>query len=96
MKYRLIKPVNQNYSALEQILTNRGIKRNEIEHYINTTDDDINSFEILGGDRLSAAAKAILKTVRENRRCMVIVDCDVDGYTSAALLINYLHKLFPS
>ncbi len=27
---------------------------------------------------------------------MVIVDCDCDGYTAAALLINYLYKLFPS
>ena len=26
---------------------------------------------------------------------MVIVDCDCDGYTSAALLINYLYKIYP-
>ena len=24
------------------------------------------------------------------------VDCDCDGYTSSALLINYLHDLFPA
>lgn len=27
---------------------------------------------------------------------IVIVDCDCDGYTSAAILINYLHDLFPT
>ena len=27
---------------------------------------------------------------------LVIVDCDCDGFTSAALLINYLHDLVPS
>lgn len=27
---------------------------------------------------------------------MIIVDCDCDGYTSAALLINYLYKIFPT
>lgn len=27
---------------------------------------------------------------------MVLVDCDCDGYTSAAILINYLYDLFPS
>lgn len=27
---------------------------------------------------------------------MIIVDCDCDGYTAAALLINYLYKLFPA
>lgn len=26
----------------------------------------------------------------------VIVDCDCDGYTSSAILINYLYSLFPS
>lgn len=48
MKYQLIKPINQNYSIIEQILTNRGISLNEISHYINTTDNDINPPEALG------------------------------------------------
>lgn len=26
----------------------------------------------------------------------IIVDCDCDGYTSSAILINYLYSLFPS
>ena len=26
----------------------------------------------------------------------VIVDCDVDGFTSAAILFNYLYSLYPS
>ena len=37
MKYQLIKPVNLKYSAIEQILTNRGIKHEDIKHYLNTT-----------------------------------------------------------
>ena len=36
MKYQLIKPVNKNWTAVEQILHNRGI--DDIEHYLNTTD----------------------------------------------------------
>ena len=27
---------------------------------------------------------------------MVVVDCDCDGFTSAAILMNYLYKIFPS
>lgn len=27
---------------------------------------------------------------------VVIVDCDCDGYTSAAILINYLYDIFPT
>ena len=41
MRYQLIKPMNPNYNALEQILTNRGIPYEEIYHYLNTTDADI-------------------------------------------------------
>lgn len=48
MRYQLINPVNPNYSALEQVLTNRGIKYENISHYVNTTDEDINSFLLLG------------------------------------------------
>ena len=39
---------------------------------------------------------AILYAVKEDADTLVIVDCDCDGYTSAALLINYLYKLFPT
>ena len=48
MKYQLIKPINPNYSTIEQILTNREIDINEIQHYLNTTDEDINSPMLLG------------------------------------------------
>ena len=48
MKYKLINPINQNYSTIEQILTNRGISIDNIHHYLNTTDSDINPPESLG------------------------------------------------
>ena len=43
MKYKLIKPINSNYSVIEQILTNRNIPLNLISKYLNTTDEVINS-----------------------------------------------------
>ena len=96
MKYKLIKPINQNYSPVEQILTNRGIPFNEISHYINTTDNDINPPEALGEDKLKAAAALLIKTIQSDNQALIIVDADADGFTSAAILINYLHDLFPS
>ena len=96
MKYQLIKPVNENYNAVEQILTNRGIPYNKLEHYLNTTDEDIHSFILLGEDNLYRAAVAIMKCVRDNLKVLIIVDSDCDGFTSAATLINYLHDLFPA
>ena len=96
MKYELIKPVNSSYDALEQVLTNRGIPYEDIERYLFSTDADINSYESFGKDKLWAAASALIKCVKENGEAIVIVDCDCDGYTSAAVLINYLHDIFPS
>lgn len=96
MKYELIKPINPEYSAIEQILTNRGISKEQIKHYLNTTDEDINEPEAFGEDLLKTAAALVVQTVHSNKAMAVIVDCDCDGYTSSAILINYLHDLFPS
>lgn len=96
MHYQLIKPINKQYTTLEQILTNRGIPREEIEHYINTTDDDINSPLLLGEENLQKAVKYLKDAIQNNKPCVVLVDCDVDGYTSSAILLNYLYKLFPT
>lgn len=96
MRYELIKPVNSSYSIVEQVLTNRGIPYNEINHYLNTSDKDINSYESFGMDKLEAAATALISCVKNNQEALVVVDCDCDGYTSSAVLINYLHDLFPN
>lgn len=96
MKYKLIKPVQKNYSTIEQILTNRNIPYNEIQHYLNSTDEDINSPLLLGEDLLRSAATAIIKHIQANDKCAIVCDCDCDGFTSAALMGNYLYELFPS
>lgn len=95
MKYKLIAPIKPEYSTIEQVLTNRGIPHDEIKHYLNTTDEDINSYTLFGEDKLRAAAAALISCIQRDQRALVIVDCDCDGYTSAAVLINYLHDCFP-
>ena len=96
MRYQLIKPINPDYSTIEQILTNRGIKREDVYHYLNTTDDDISSPLDLGEKSLNAAAQSIIQHIFSKDKTLVICDCDCDGFTSAALLINYLYDLFPA
>ena len=96
MKYRLINPINVNYSTIQTILTNRHIPLEEVEHYLNTTDADINEPEAFGQDYLKTAVKCLISHISANHEVLVIIDCDCDGFTSAALLINYLHDLFPS
>ena len=93
MKYQLKNKVNGSWTAIEQVLHNRGI--DDIQHYLNTSDQDINSFYDFGKDILYNAAAALVKTIAAKQKAVVIVDSDCDGFTSAAVLINYLHDIFP-
>lgn len=94
MKYELIKPINQSYNAIQQILTNRGIKLEDIEHYLNVTEED--NFSPLLLDNIKQAAAMLIKHLDENGTIMIQIDSDCDGYTSSALLLNYLYARFPS
>lgn len=96
MKYQLIKPMNPHYTAIPQILTNRGIPADEIAHYLHTTDEDVSSPLDLGEVALNAAAQMLIQHIFSKDKMLVICDCDCDGFTSAALLINYLYDLFPA
>lgn len=47
MKYKLIEPVNkdENLTAVERVLTNRGLLLEDIDHYLNVSDNDILGLE---------------------------------------------------
>jgi single-stranded-DNA-specific exonuclease len=92
---QLINKPNPNLNTLEQILFNRGFSLEEAKEYVNLTDKDILEPAGLGVQNLTKAAATINKTVYENKKAIIIVDCDCDGYTSAALLVNYLYKVYP-
>ena len=95
MKYELINQPNKNFSAIQQILYNRGIAEDEILHYINLSDQDINSPLLLGEQNLKQGLMLILNAIKQDANAVIIVDCDCDGYTSAAMLYNYLSNTYP-
>ena len=96
MKYKLIEKNYEQDTPITRILVNRGIEEKDIYHYLNTTDEDINDYNLLGGDALKAAAQAVLSAMAENKKCFLVVDSDCDGFTSAAVLLNYLHHISPT
>ena len=96
MRYKLLNEVDESLTPIQQILLNRGIKLSEMHHYLNTTDEDINSTEMFGKEVVDRATITLAKAIQGNKETLVLVDCDCDGYTSAAILINYLYDLFPS
>lgn len=94
MEYRLRAPEFPIYTPVEQVLVNRGIPYDQINHYLNTTDNDILDPRLI--PHLDEGAKMLIKHVSQNDKVLIQVDSDCDGYTSAALLMNYLYCLFPS
>ena len=93
MKIQLIKEPTPEYSAIEQVLHNRGVEN--IEEYLKTTDKVINDYNLFGRHNLVKAAAAIKSTIELNCNAVVIIDCDCDGFTSSAILINYLYDWCP-
>ena len=97
MEYQLMTPsipLNTEVTAVERVLTNRGIAMHDIQHYLNTTDWDILPASSIAN--IERGAKMLMKHIAQNDKILIQVDSDCDGYTSAATLINYLNSLFPS
>ena len=92
MKYKILEQ-NHNESALFNILNNRGIT--DPNHYLHTTNNDINSPLLLGEQRLQKAMNMLLNVVNANEDLYIVVDVDMDGFSAAALLGNWLYKKFP-
>lgn len=93
MRFQLIKEPTPGYSAIEQVLRNRGIEN--IEEYLKTTDKVINDYKLFGEHNLVKAAAALKTIIDLNGKAVVIIDCDCDGFTSSAILINYLYDWCP-
>lgn len=92
MEYHLKAPMIPGYSPVEQILNNRGIQN--IYHYLHTTDDDI--LEPSTIMNIKNGAIMLVSHINNNDKILIQIDSDCDGYTSAAALINYLHKICPA
>ena len=96
MEYQLIVPripLKEVMTAVEQVLANRGIAPENVEHYLNTTDEDILSPMLIMN--IEEGVKVLIQHIARGDKVLIQIDSDCDGYTSAAALINYLNRLFP-
>ena len=95
MEYQLINPsLPKHWTLVEQVFYNRGFELKDIEHYLHTTNEDILDPQLL--DNMEKGAKMLIQHVANEDDIFIQVDSDCDGFTSAAILINYLNCLFPS
>ena len=93
MIYKLFN--EPQYSCLKQILINRGISEEKIQEWLNAGWPQINSPWAFGEEKVKHAIKLMNSSLFEARDFYVVVDCDVDGFTSAAIIMNYLYKVYP-
>ena len=63
-------------------------------HFLEPKEDDQLDYNNL--DNIEAAARRLLKALVRREQVYVQVDSDCDGYTSSALLLNYMHDIAPS
>ena len=94
MQIKLINTMREDIPYSYQILSNRGVDLNNIEQFLNTTDEVINDYKNL--DNIDLGIKTLLKHIGKGNKILIQVDADVDGYTSAAVLYNYLRSNFPN
>lgn len=93
MNFQLRAPRIPHMSVVEQVFVNRGIAANEVNHYLNTSVADVIDPATI--TNIEAGAKMLVSHIAQNHKVMVQIDSDCDGFTSAAVLINYLNCLFP-
>ncbi len=86
--------VNENYTSnyLTNLLHARGVVN--VEDFLQPTDKYLSDPSLL--DNINQGALWLEETLnKENSKILIIVDCDVDGFTSSAIMWNYIHAIAP-
>lgn len=91
MNYKLINPIDSNKSIVEQILSNRGIQ--DIQTYLNPNDSVVYNPNLISN--MQQGVEILFRHLGKDL-IYLIVDDDDDGFTSAAIFLNYLYKIVPS
>ena len=78
MEYKLLAPRQENLSYIEQVFSNRGMDINDINHYLQTSEEDIiNPNTILN---IHKGVQMLIKHIFNQDKTLIQIDSDVDGY----------------
>ncbi len=92
MKYKLIGEYQNPQDPLSQILINRGIEN--VDEWVKADWKNVNSPWLFGREKVQHAIKLMMFAALHTNEIYVLVDCDADGFTSAAIIINYLYEMY--
>lgn len=96
MKFSLDNLVGLSSSIQKDLLINRGIKEEDIDVFLNKSRIDINLQESpYRLTNIERGAKFLDSALSQGKKkVMIIVDSDVDGYTSAAIIWLYIKRVY--
>ena len=87
MNYKLIKnSLNDIHNPKQTILLNRGIE--DWEQYLNLNESCTHDYNLL--ENINEAVKCFKSHISSYTNIHIIVDSDVDGYTSASMIYRYI------
>ena len=91
LKVNHLKP-HSNISYITQYLNNLGIT--SVSSFINQPQDNdaLDPFKLIN---MRNAVKVAYEILNKNSKIFIQVDSDVDGWSSASILINYIKRRFP-
>ena len=94
MKVNHIKKDTKDY--IVDYLSTLGIKPEDVDSFVNVPKDSDQDDAFMLENMDKAIFYAHLQLTKENAHLFVQVDSDTDGYTSSAVLINYVKRRFPN
>ena len=93
MKYNLIKNSRNDIDDfLRVVLENRGISEEDYEEFMNSNSVDLEGNTYHNLNNIQEGIETIWKHIENNDMITLVVDPDVDGITSSAILFDYLEK----
>lgn len=90
MEYRLMNKSISGVGQCAQLLHERGIAN--VEDFLDPSPANVNRPENL--DNIDAGAELLIQNL--SKKILIVVDCDCDGYTSSAIMYQYIKDLNPS
>ncbi len=96
MKYKLLKDINFNPFSPNEV-QNIIFKNREVDNiieFMSPVEDHLLDPFLL--DHMKEGINLLNYHIENNNDIFIIVDSDVDGYTSASIIYNYIKKNFPA
>lgn len=87
MKIKLKGKENKG-DIVKLVCENRGVELGKLQEFLQPTSSDIENPLVY--DNMALGCLTILKAIQEGKKIGVLVDSDVDGFCSSAMVVNYL------